>query len=206
MSTGVGPGLQNPWGVRKRLRWVRLPHAPAIAILVGGALLSAAFLPAGAGAQAPDTLLRAGPAEPAEQEASPDTTEGPPVTPLGAFARSLILPGWGQTELDRRTRGAIYFTAEAFLVSMLLKTQLKLSSARSALEEREEVTDADRGLVDSRKDQREDWLVGAVTLALFSGIDAWVSAQLHGFEPELEAPEDGTPGARVTYRVPLRLP
>ncbi|MFQ5688941.1 MAG: hypothetical protein ACE5HQ_01540 [Gemmatimonadota bacterium] len=123
----------------------------------------------------------------------------PPVTPLGAFARSLILPGWGQTSVDRPTRGAIYFTLEAATVFMVLKSQAKLHAAKNA-------EPRNQALIDSRTDQRENWIVLAGFWAFMSGIDAWVSTQFWHFEPQLKPPDDGQVGIQVEYRVPLGFP
>ena len=147
----------------------------------------------------PDTV-RAAPDTSAAVPAEPDTAAGPPVTPLGAFARSFVLPGWGQAEVDQPVRGAVYFGLESAMLWMVFKSQSKLSSARRGL-----ASDT-AGLVEARVGTREDWIVLSVFVALMSGVDAWVSTHLHGFEAELEPPEDGTAGARVTWSVPLRLP
>jgi hypothetical protein len=152
--------------------------------------------PAAAPGQEPDTA-RATPDTTAAAE--PDTTPGPPVTPLGAFARSFVLPGWGQAEVDQPARGAVYFAAEAASLWMVFKTQAKLASARRALP-------ADSALVESRTAQREDWIVLSVFIALMSGVDAWVSTHLYGFEGQLEPPEDGTAGAQLRYTIPVGSP
>ena len=122
------------------------------------------------------------------------------MSPLGAFARSLVLPGWGQAEVDQPVRGAVYFAAEAASLWMVFKTQTKLSAAERG------AVGGSAGLVESRSAQREDWIVLSAFFALMSGVDAWVSAHLYGFEGQLEPPADGTPGAQVSYRIPLDIP
>ena len=122
---------------------------------------------------------------------------GPPVSPMGAFFRSLILPGWGQAAVDQPVRGAVYFTAEAASLWMLFKTQAKLDAARRA---------GDEDLAAARQEQKEDWIVMAVFLALFSGVDAWVSTHLWGFEGAVVPPPDGSPGVAVQYSVPVGGP
>lgn len=177
------------------------PVLPASLLLAAALTVSAGPLEAQAGA---DTA-RADTARPAADTAravpaEPDTATGPPITPLGAFARSFVLPGWGQAEVDQPARGAVYFALEAASLWMVFKSQAKLSSARRGL-----ASDT-AGLVEARVGSREDWIVISTFVALMSGIDAWVSTHLHGFEGELEPPEDGTAGVQVTYRIPLRLP
>lgn len=108
---------------------------------------------------------------------------------MGAFFRSVLVPGWGQLAADRPVRAAFYFTAQAATVFMVLRTQSRIDDAMS-----EELKDA-------RREQREDWLVLAGFWALASGIDAWVSAHMWGFEGEVVPPPDGTAGLALRYRV-----
>jgi hypothetical protein len=44
---------------------------------------------------------------------------------MGAFLRSLILPGWGQAAVNQPVRGAFYFTMEATSLWMVYKAQSK---------------------------------------------------------------------------------
>lgn len=99
----------------------------------------------------------------------------PPIGPWGAFWRSLVVPGWGQAELGAETRGATYFVAEGVSVWMWARAQRRLDHARRSLPE-------DAPLVESRKQQREDWITMSVFLAVFNAADAWVTAHLYGFE------------------------
>ena len=127
-------------------------------------------------------------------EARADTV--PPISPLGALARSMVLPGWGQTAVGRPGRGAIYFVAEAASLFMVFKTHAKLGAARDAEPPRE-------GLVEARTRQRENWIVLAAFIAFLSGIDAWISTHFWDFEPTLRAPEDGSVGLAFAFRVPF---
>ena len=182
------------------------PSLPTAILLAPLVLAAALAVTAGSlRAQAEADTARADTARPPADTArgipaEPDTAAGPPVTPLGAFARSFVLPGWGQAEVDQPVRGAVYFALESASLWMVFKSQARLSSARRGL-----ASDT-AGLVEARVGSREDWIVISAFVALMSGVDAWVSTHLHGFEAELEPPEDGTPGAQVTYRIPLRLP
>ncbi|MFQ5888858.1 MAG: hypothetical protein ACE5JR_02265 [Gemmatimonadota bacterium] len=129
----------------------------------------------------------------------PDSAARPRVSPLGALGRSLIVPGWGQVAAGKPGRGAFYFAAEAGSLFMVFKTQSKLDAARRA-------SPADSALVDARKEQREDWIVLAAFFALLSGVDAWVSAHLQGFEGEVTPPADGAAGLELRYRIAVRGP
>lgn len=121
----------------------------------------------------------------------------PPVSPLGALARSMVIPGWGQVEVGRPSRGAIYFAAEAASLFMVFKTQSRLSAAKRTDPPNED-------LIDARTRQRENWIVLSVFIAFVSGLDAWVSANFWDFEPRIEAPSDGSVGLALS--VPIGIP
>jgi hypothetical protein len=134
---------------------------------------------------------------PVRQEASADSAgPTPPVSPMGAFFRSLILPGWGQISVDQPGRGAFYFAMEAGSLWMLLKTNAKLNAAKQS-------NPLDEDLIAAREAQFEDWATLAVFWALFAGVDAWVSAQLWDFTGEVVPPPDGSPGAAFQYSIPV---
>ena len=122
---------------------------------------------------------------------------GPPVSAMGAFWRSLVLPGWGQAKVGQPGRGAFYFTMEAASLWMLFKTSQKKAAAERA---------GDEDLAAARQDQKEDWIVLAVFWALFSAVDAWVSAHMWDFESAVIPPPDGSPGAAIQYSVPVDVP
>jgi hypothetical protein len=129
-----------------------------------------------------------------QAQSTPQDSVRPPVSPMGAFLRSFLVPGWGQAAADQPVRGAFYFGAQAGTVFMLIKTQTKLRNAERAVPQ-------DTALVRARKDQREDWIALAAFWALFSGIDAWVSAQFWDFEGPLVPPPDG--GVGVGVKIPV---
>ena len=215
MAAGVACGLQNRRGARKA-SWVgstptRSRHFFSLVVALLTVLSSSDSLP-GQEPVEQDSIL------PVEALQSPDsvppppdsiplfTSEvpvaesdslGPPVTPMGAFLRSLVLPGWGQATVNQPVRGAFYFTMEATSLWMLYKTQTKLQAAERA---------GDEELASARKDQKEDWIVMAVFWALFAGVDAWVSTHFWGFEGAVVPPPDGSPGVALQYSVPVGGP
>lgn len=157
----------------------------------------------------------------------PDSLSGRP-SPAGAFLRGAIIPGWGHAASGSLTRGAFYFGIEAAAGWMVFKTWRKLGVARDqvalweervtarlmreGIAEQEEIDDELerheeivrlRGLVDSRREQREDWAAVAIFFLLMSGVDAFVSAHLQSFPEPLTI--EGDPGGTVsvTIRVPV---
>ena len=217
MAAGVASGLQNRFGVREASRVGSIPtrsrHAAGkieATPLRAALLLCLVAIPA-RGLVAQEPVSSAPPSTDTVTVATEDTVAvssgvqaigadsagvSPPVSPMGAFFRSLVLPGWGQVSVDQPGRGAFYFAMEAGSLWMLLKTNSKLKAARGA-------DPLDQDLVSSREEQFEDWATLAVFWALFAGVDAWVSAQLWDFAGEVVPPPDGSPGAAFRYSVPV---
>ncbi len=194
MVTGVACGLQNRCGAFARPGWVRFPHVPAIFVL----LCCGAAEPGPLSAQDPPP-----PGAVADTVATADTVavadtltaeQHPPISPLGAFGRSLILPGWGQFEVGQPSRGAFYFAAEAVFLFMVFKSDARLSAAKEEVPQDEE-------RISNRTGQRENWIVLAGFIAFLSGLDAWVSTHFWDFEPIVAPPPDGSLGITVGFKV-----
>lgn len=191
MAAGVARGLQNRSGALTRPGWVRFPHVPAISFTVLFLLVLVVSTPAAG--QVPEVTGDSTVVRP--EEVASDS--GPPVSPLSALVRSLVIPGWGQTAVDKPTRGAVYFAAASASMYMVFKSQGSLNAARRA-------DPPDETLVEARKGQREDWIVLYGFIAFVSALDAWVSTQFWDFQPEITAPEEGT--VSLAVRFPLAIP
>ncbi len=78
-----------------------------------------------------------------------DTTTGAirPISPRGAFLRSMVIPGWGQSAFDAYFRGGVYFAGWAANWFMIFRNQVRLDQART--------------LYDRRVDQIETALIAA---------------------------------------------
>ncbi len=149
-------------------------------------------------------------------------------SPGGAFLRGALIPGWGHAASGSLTRGAFFFGFEAAAGWMVFKTARRLRVAReqvavweervTAQLERQGITDPEeieselesheevarlRGLVDSREEQREDWVAVAVFTLLMSGVDAFVSAHLQNFPEPLTVEGDPEGRIEVAVRVPV---
>jgi hypothetical protein len=113
------------------------------------------------------------------------------ISPRGAFLRSLILPGWGQSELGAPGRGGVYFALEAGSLWMFAKSARKLDEAlefqRVGRETGELRPDQIHPLVRDRQNQREDWLTLSIFWLFFSGADAFVAAHLQDFDVHVNA-------------------
>jgi hypothetical protein len=116
-----------------------------------------------------------------------------PISPGGAFVRSLILPGWGQARLGRNVTGGLFLLFEGMAGAMVWKATWQLEWARTR----------DK-FVESHRQEREDWIVLLVFNHLMSGAEAYVSALLFDYPAALQARRlpDGSTG--IGFTIPLR--
>lgn len=117
----------------------------------------------------------------------------PPITPTGAFLRSLVLPGWGQARLNRNITGGLFLAFEGLAGAMVWKASWQLEFARV------------RGKhVKSHTQEREDWIVLLAFNHLMSGAEAYVSAHLYDFPAALRIERLPGGGTGIGVTVPLR--
>ena len=140
----------------RRVGWVRFPHSPAIALLLG-ILISSPALAQRADPPPPTDSTRAKPGKLARiTECLPvpvDTTiqiqvpsviigpvapkTGPPpcripISPGSAFLRSFLLPGLGQISLRRKKAASIFIIGEVGTLAMSTKSWIDLDKAKKA--------------------------------------------------------------------------
>ncbi len=129
------------------------------------------------------------------------------ISPRTAFLRSLVLPGWGQSELGVPERGIIYFTLEAGSLWMVYKSTQKLYEAKDRerfLRATGQLEPGQRsGLVRDRRAQREDWLTLSIFWLFFSGADAFVAAHLRDFDAHVEVQPDTDGAVRLQATIPV---
>jgi len=117
---------------------------------------------------------------PTEAETPPasDSLVRRPPSPRGAFARSVVLPGWGQVAYDANVRAGLYFTVYSGSWFMLLKTMSRLGEAK-------------RVETDRLTDLRE-------YLVALAAVDTTVARRIEesGFEIELEREAERNDGIR----------
>jgi hypothetical protein len=104
-----------------------------------------------------------------------DTMHGG-VRPLGAFWRSFLLPGWGQAVTNRRTTGAAFVAWEGVTAMMTLKAQQEANYFKAIGSPNLQL----------KRQEVQDWLILWIFNHLFSGAEAYVSAHLMDFPPDLE--------------------
>jgi hypothetical protein len=119
----------------------------------------------------------------------------PPVSPFGAFWRSLLVPGWGQAKLDRHVSGAIFLAAEGLALGMTLKVNQELQYLEETGSARTE----------AKQQELEDWLVILGFNHLMSALEAYVAAHLWDFPGDLQfRAGPGHVGGGVS--LPVRIP
>ena len=141
----------------------------------------------------PDTRGAAKP--PVARSALSSALRAPPITPKRAFLYSLMIPGWGQSRLDRGTAGALFAAIELGSIAMVGKTTVDLKQARRYSVDSVPANYAigtdgkivgsggfgpqfPLALVNTRRLHREDWFAALMFNHLISGADAFVAAQL----------------------------
>jgi len=157
-----------------------------------------------------------------------------PVSPRGAFLRSLVLPGWGHLSVDAPGRAAFYVAAQGGTAWMLGKSILRRSSARRFRDEEfrmvwdelqaQGIQSPDtlrvralgdarverwQELVDIRGDQVEDWLALGIFLSLLGATDALVAAHMADYPEPLTfdvVPRGGAGGWELRFRLPVGRP
>jgi hypothetical protein len=128
----------------------------------------------------------------------------PPISPRRAFLYSALVPGLGQTALDRKYAGATFFLIEAMSWALLRRSAADVRTAQAFLGDsvpQAYATDPSTGLVQrnaqgnpvvatwsqttytaglvrARKLHVEDWVAVILFNHLFSGADAYVAANL----------------------------
>ena len=124
----------------------------------------------------------------------------PPVTPFGAFGRSLLLPGWGQAIMGRRGTGAFFVFWEGITLTMTVKSARQLHYQESI--------GVDPDSLDNKRAEMEDWLVLLIFNHLLAGAEAFVSAHLWDFPADLGMQKlpGGSFGVGVRIRVGELLP
>jgi len=181
--------------IRAIPRWL-----PALLAITAAAPAAAQVTPADSARPAARDTARA-------DSAAVDTARAGRISPRGAFLRSLVLPGWGQSEIGAPERGIVYFALEAGSLWMVLKSQHRLNQAY----DREEILKRTgaipetqtTGLVRSRRAQREDWVALSVFWLFFSGADAFVGAYLRDFDASVQAGPGPRGGVQVGGSIPV---
>ncbi len=139
----------------------------------------------------------------------------PPLTPRRAFAYSLLIPGLGQSRLNRPTAGAIFVFTESIALAMLRESKAELREARrfrsdsavyigldpstgTAVKQQSSFNDQ---LIEIRRGHVEDWIAFLVGNHLFAAADAYVAAHLWDLPSQIDVSPGANGKAGVTARI-----
>jgi hypothetical protein len=175
----------------------QLPLAVALLVLSAPALHAQQdTLPARPPVQAVDTPVVRVDTAAARRPGRPDSVRPrPPISPGGAFLRSLLIPGWGQSALGRDLAGGLFVAFEGVAITMAWKSDWQRDFA------------IQRGQgIEAPTQEREDWLVLLAFNHLFSAAEAYVAAHLWDFPGGLKVRAAPAPGGGTVVGASLPLP
>ncbi len=126
------------------------------------------------------------------------------VTPGGALLRSAILPGWGQIYTGHKVKGVAMIIADATIIGLAIHADTRVKDLA--------VPGGDQLVLEEWRNKRENRILLAVGLILYSMADAFVDAHFHDFDSddarfgvEVEPPPGNglAPGIRISLAFPL---
>lgn len=138
-------------------------------------LVLAASIPAAEAQIVPGTPPRQQEPQPEDTVRVPPFRVEPPLSPLEAALRSLLLPGWGQASLDRHVTGAIFIFWEGLALTMTVKSVHQLRYQE------------DTGVADleGKRAEVQDWAVLLAFNHLLAAAEAYVAGNLWDFPVDL---------------------
>jgi hypothetical protein len=135
---------------------------------------------------------------------TPDSSSRPAVQPtvrqikpLPAFFHSLLIPGWGQSRLDRKLTASLFVAWEGVTLGMTLKAAGEVRYLQRV--------EADSARVADKKRERQDWLILLGFNHLFAGLEAFVSSQLQDFPADVKL-RPAPHGVGLQAVIPFRIP
>jgi hypothetical protein len=176
------------------------------------ALVSLVAVAAGAGAQRADSSkVTPRPAVDTTTHKGPQ----PPLSPRRAFLYSVLIPGLGQSRLNRPTAGAIFMLTESIALAMLRQSAADLKEARRFRSDSlvylglDPITGVpvlqqssfNDQLIEIRQGHVEDWAFFLVGNHLFAGADAYVAAHLWDLPMQIEVRPGANGRSGVTARI-----
>jgi hypothetical protein len=114
-----------------------------------------------------------------------------------AMLLTTIIPGGGQFYTERYFKGIIIGGAQSYLIYREVQTQLKINE----LEREINLSDEEQTLLDDKLDERREiawWMALVWTIGV---LDAYVDAQLYGFESNVSIDQRGSPKVELSLKI-----
>lgn len=131
--------------------------------------------------------------QPADTIKVPQFRAEPPVSPVGAMWRSLLIPGWGQSILGRRVTGAVFVVWEGLTLTMIVKSANQLDYFQRIDDGSLEMAEK----IEGKKQEIEDWAFLLIFNHLISAAEAFVSGVLWDFPADLDVQAAPNGGVRA---------
>ena len=114
--------------------------------------------------------------------------DAPKVSPFWSSVRSLAFPGWGQLHNGSRVKAVVLFSFQSYLWGRVFITERRSGFYRSLGDSEDPPWDPVvlHQRADDLRDRRGDLVWWGAILTLYSVIDAYVDAQMAGFDEDVE--------------------
>lgn len=118
-----------------------------------------------------------------------------------AMLLTTIIPGGGQFYTERYVKGLIIGGAQSYLIYKGVQTHLNINELEREIDQIQANQEEKQTLLEKKRAQRREigwWMALAWTIGI---LDAYVDAQLYGFESELSLDKNGSPKVELSLKI-----
>jgi hypothetical protein len=114
-----------------------------------------------------------------------------------AMLLTTLIPGGGQFYTERYFKGIIVGGTQSYLIYRGVQTQLRLNELGREINLSPEEQEEEKNLLDQRREIGW-WMALVWTIGI---LDAYVDAQLYGFESDLTIDQRGSPKVEISLKI-----
>jgi hypothetical protein len=114
-----------------------------------------------------------------------------------AMLLTTLIPGGGQFYTERYFKGIIIGGTQSYLIYRGVQTQLRLKELEREINLSPEEQEEEESLLDQRREIGW-WMALVWTIGI---LDAYVDAQLYGFESDLTIDQRGSPKVEISLKI-----
>jgi hypothetical protein len=114
-----------------------------------------------------------------------------------AMLLTAIVPGGGQFYTQRYIKGIIIGGTQSYLIYKEVQTQMDLNKINQTANPSPELQQEKEDLLDQRR-QTAWWMALVWTIGI---LDAYVDAQLYGFESDVTIDKRGSPKVELSFKI-----